>query len=139
MLRYTSNKIPIVNIAPGQIAQVVNLEFQRVQNVINTAGGHKVAARTITADDTVASTDGTVYGDTTASNVVATLPYANQYSGMLVGFKQVAGSNTYTVQVNPNAGGDQIIDATPSVQTSVVVTGVAIQLHSDGIATWNQV
>ena len=136
-LHYTAQKIPIVNIAPGQIAQVVNLEFQRVQNAMNLAGGSLIQNRTILASDNVSSTDGVVYADTTAGNVTATLPYASQYSGMKVGFKMVAGANIYTVQINPN-GSDTIIDATPSSQTSITVTGTVKWLHSDGISKWNQ-
>ena len=56
MLRYTANKLPIVNLSQETLSQVINLEFTNVQNAMNTAGGHKVAARTITASDTVAST-----------------------------------------------------------------------------------
>lgn len=138
MLRYTANKLPIVNLSQETLSQVINLEFTNVQNAMNTAGGHKVAARTITASDTVASTDGMVYGDTTNVAVVATLPYAREYSGMLVGFKKVAGSSAYTVQINPN-GSDIIINSSASSATSLAVTGVAFQLHSDGIKTWNQV
>lgn len=138
MLRYTATKLPIADIEIGALAQSVSLEFQRVQNAINLNGGQNVTSRTVTANDTVSSTDGMVYGDTTSNTVTLTLPFASEYSGMIVGFKQSAGGNTYTVQVNPHSS-DAIITATPSSVASLVVTGTAIRLHSDGIATWQQI
>ena len=133
---YKAAKLPVTDVDATGVATQQNVEAKRVQNAINRTAGLRIAPRTITASASGSSTDGLVYADTTAGVVNYTLTKANQYMGLNIGFKKIAGGNAFTV--TPYAG-DTLTDATPASVGSITITGVARYLHVRNTTTWEEV
>ena len=134
--RYRAVPVPQTNVKLEGVVTQQNLEMKRVQNVLNSVAGITAAARTVTANGDIASTDFGVYADTTAGTVTMTLPYASEFQGLVLVLKRVAGANTYTVQVR---GSDTITTTAPASVSSVTPTGTPIWLHAADGTTWQQI
>lgn len=133
---YKAVPVPQTNVTLGGAVTQQNLEMKRVQFVLNSVAGLRIAARTVTADGNIAGTDGAVYADTSSNTVTMTLPFASEFVGQVVVLKRSAGANTYTVAVRT---GDAIIDTSAASQTSITVTATAKVLHAADATTWQQI
>jgi len=126
--RDTEAKFAVILDGLGELTSAMNLEFRRVADSMNGGGGLKSRMRMVYVDGDIASTDGTVFGDTSGGAVTMTLPYSADYPGMLVRAKKQTGGPAFRVAPR---GTDTIDGAGLSV---VVTTGT--EFHSTGTGDW---
>jgi len=120
------NGIPVLDNEGG-----LSVNAATVTEIMNS-GGTFNPKRTITTNATAADTDRIIRVDTTAGNVLLTLPPAATVAGQEIVVKRItAGANTLTIQ----ADGTENIDAA-NTNTSLSSQWSHVTLYSNG-AGWD--